>query len=166
GAGFFLSFVLGLVALVLGRQFNSLAIGIGAVFVTGSILLRRRMTASSVGALFGRQIALVTCFTGQMLFVGGIGDTFDSLTIASFAVLVLSAVLIATFPDRVMRFCAVGATIGALMTILFEVKLPHGLAALTLGLMVAPLVLWRGTPRAWSMEHAEIVEPAVYALVF
>ena len=165
GAGFFLSFVLGLMALVLGKQFNTLAVGLGVLFIAGSIPLRRRMTASTVGALFGRQLALVTSFTGQMLFVGGLGDLFDSVTLASAAVLAVSALLIATFPDRVQRFCSVAAAVGALLTICFEMRLPHGVDAIALGLIAGPLVLWRALPRAWATDMAEIVEPAVYALM-
>ena len=82
--------------------------------MAGAVMLRRGVTGAGVGAQFLRQLALVACFAGQMLFIGGVGATTNSTEAAAVAALIASAVLIAVYPDRVQRFCSAVIAAGAL----------------------------------------------------
>jgi hypothetical protein len=157
GSLFLLSFLVGSALFALGKESAPV---FGGVLLVAAILLRR----SATGQLT-RQIALVVSFTGQALLIGGIGDMTDSVVTACAAALIVSALLIALFPDRVQRFVSTLTIAGALEMIVFEWKVPHGMDALTLALLVAVLLLWRVAPRAATEEAADIVEPVVFGLV-
>jgi hypothetical protein len=157
GSLFLLSFIVGSALFALGKE---LAPVFGGVLLVAAILLRR----SSTGQLT-RQIALVVGFTGQALLIGGVGDLAHSLVAASVAALIVSAVVIATFPDRVQRFASTLVIVGALVSLVHEWKVPHGMDALALGLLLSALMLWRVAPRAAMENAADIVEPVVFGLV-
>lgn len=160
GAGFLLSFVLGMIAMALGGQSAGVAVVLGALTIGAAILLRHKVTG-----LFGSQIALVCAFAGQLMLIYGVGDSLHSEVAASVAALVVSAVLIAAFPDRVQRFCSTIVAAGAvLFLVVIEGRVPYGTDAIALSLALLPLVLWRVAPRAAIEGASEIVEPVVYGL--
>lgn len=163
GGGFMLSFIIALVAAILGaNNFEGMAIILGVMIMAGAVMLRRGVTGTSVGAQFLRQLALVTCFCGQMLFIGGTGGTTESTEAAAVAALIASAILIAVYPDRVQRFCSTVIAAGSLLTLIRE--MPYCADVMALSMMGAVLYLGRVALREGSDERAEIVEPMMYGL--
>ena len=61
------------------NNFEGIAIILGLIVMAGAVMLRRGVTGAGVGAQFLRQLALVACFCGQMLFIGGAGATTESI---------------------------------------------------------------------------------------
>jgi uncharacterized membrane protein len=162
GGAFLLSFILGIFAAILGaNNFEGLAIVLGVIVMAGAVMLRRGVTGASVGSQFLRQLAQVACFAGQMLFIGGVGSTSDS-EVAAFAAVIVSAVLIAIYPDRVQRFCSAVIAAGALWFLVKDV--PYSADGMALLLVGAVLYLGRGLSRAVTEEQGEIVEPVMYGL--
>ena len=107
GGGFMLSFITGIIAAILGaNNFEGLAIILGLIVMAAAVMLRRGVTGDGVGPQFLRQLALVACFCGQMLFIGGVGSTTKSTEAAAVAALIASIILIAVYPDRIQRFCS------------------------------------------------------------
>jgi hypothetical protein len=163
GGGFLLSFTMALFAAVLGvNSFEGFAIVLGLAIMAGATMLRRGVDGVSVGAQFMRQLALVACFCGVMLFIGGIGSTTKSTEIAAAATLIVSAVLIAVYPDRVLRFCAAAIAAGSLLALIREIPYCADLMALLLA--AAVLYLGRIASREGTDDRAEIVEPVMYGL--
>jgi hypothetical protein len=163
GGTFLLSFVLGIFAAILGgNNFEGVAIVLGVIVMAGSVVLRRGVTGASVGAQFLRQLAQVACFCGQMLFIGGAGSTASSVEAGAAAALIVSAVLIAIYPDRVQRFCSALIAAGALGFLVRD--LPYSADVLALGLVAASLFLGRGRSRAMMDDEVEVVEPVMYGL--
>jgi hypothetical protein len=165
GGGFMLSFILGIIAAILGvNNFKGIAIILGLIVMAGAVMLRRGVTGAGVGAQFLRQLALVACFCGQMLFIGGVGSTTLSTQAPAAAALIASAVLIAVFPDRVQRFCSTLIAAGALWLLADEV--PYSSDVMALLLAAAVLYLGRGGPRSVRDDdaEAEIAEPVMYGL--
>jgi uncharacterized membrane protein len=160
GASFLLSAILSLILMAAGEQMNSLAIIIGVVFIAGSIPMRRRVGTSP----FLTQLALVISSTGQILIIGGIGAETHEVMAASGAAIFTSLVLIGWFPDRVQRFSATLVVFGAMLTIVIEHRIPHGMDPLAVLAVILMLVLCRFAPRALMVAHAELVEPVVYGL--
>jgi hypothetical protein len=163
GGGFLLSFITGIVAAALGfNDFEGIAIALGVIAMAGAIVLRRGVTGASVGAQFFRQLALVACFAGKLLFIGGVGATTKSTEAAGVAALIVSVVLIAVYPDRVQRFSSALIAAGALWVVGREI--PYCADALALLLVAAVLYLGRGASREVMDGGAEIVEPVMYGL--
>ena len=163
GGGFMLSFIMAMVAAILGADnFEGLAIILGIGLMAAAVMLRRGANGTSVGAQFLRQLALVACFSGQMMFIGGVGSTTKSTEAASVATLIASAILIAVYPDRVVRFCS---TIMAASSLLWLMRdIPYCADVMALGLTGAVLFLGRGMSREAQDEQAEIIEPVIYGL--
>jgi hypothetical protein len=165
GGGFMLSFIMAIVAAILGvNNFEGIAIVLGLIVLAGAVMLRRGVTGSGVGVQFLRQLALVACFCGQMLFIGGVGATatVNSEEAAAVAALIASAILIAVYPDRVQRFCSTMIAAGSLLILIREI--PYCADVMALLLAGGVLYLGRVASREGSDERAEIVEPAMYGL--
>lgn len=163
GGGFMLSFIMAIVAAILGvNTFEGMAIVLGLGIMAGAVMLRRGVTGAGVGAQFFRQVALVACFCGQMLFIGGAGASTKSTEAAAIAALIASAILIAVYPDRVQRFCSTVIAAGSLLTLIRE--MPYCADVMALGLAGGVLYLGRVASREGSDERAEIVEPVMYGL--
>ena len=166
GGGFLLSFTTGMIAAILGvNNFEGIAIILGLIVLAGAVILRRNVSGTGVGAQFMRQLALVACFCGQMLFIGGVGSTTKSTDAASVAALVASAALIALYPDRIQRFCSTLIAAVALLGLIQDMPSCADLMALLLVGMV--LVLGRVMSRGVTNDHddagwAEIEEPVMY----
>ena len=166
GGGFLLSFTTGIIAAILGaNRFEGIAIGLGLIVMAAAVMLRRGVTGTSVGAQFMRQLALVTCFCGQMLFIGGVGSTTHATEPPAIAALIASAALIALYPDRVQRFCSTLIAAGALLTLLRE--MPYCADVMALLLVGAVLLLGRVMSRGVTDDRddagwAEIEEPVMY----
>jgi hypothetical protein len=139
---------------------NSVAFVIGSLFMIASILLRRR-----VNTTFLTQLALVISSAGQILVIGAVGSAAHSVIAGSMAAIVSSIVLIVWYPDRVQRFSATLVVFGALLVVIVDHPIPHGMDALALVLLALTLGLWRFTPREWIEERADLVEPVIYGLV-
>lgn len=163
GGGFMLSFITGIVAAILGtNNFEGMAIILGAMIMTGAVMLRRGVTGDGVGPQFFRQLALVACFCGQMLFIGGTGATTESTEAAAVAALIASAILIALYPDRVQRFCSTVIAAGSLFVLIR--KMPYCADVMALAMVGAVLYLGRVASREGTDDRAEIVEPVMYGL--
>jgi hypothetical protein len=128
----------------------------------GAVMLRRGVTATSVSAQFLRQLALVGCFCGQMLFIGGVGSTTKSTEAAAAAALIVSAALIALYPDRVQRFCSTVIAAGSLLALIRE--MPYCADVMALLMVGAVLYLGRIASREGTDDRAEVVEPVMYGL--
>ncbi len=116
-----------------------MAIILGLGVMAGAVMLRRGVTGNGVGAQFLRQLALVGCFCGQMLFIGGTGATTESTEAAAIAALIASAILIAVYPDRVQRFCSTVIAAGALLALIREMPYCADVMAL---LMAGSALAW------------------------
>jgi hypothetical protein len=163
GGGFMLSFTLGMMAAILGvNNFEGIAIIIGVIVMAAAMMLRRNVTGDGVGPQFLRQLALVACFTGQMLFIGGVGSVTKSVEAPAIAALIAAAVLIAVYPDRVVRFSSAALAAGALLTLLREI--PYCADVMALLLVGAVMYLGRIASREGTDDRAEIVEPVMYGL--
>jgi uncharacterized membrane protein len=166
GGGFLLSFTTGMIAAILGvNNFEGIAIILGLIVLAGAVILRRNVSGTGVGAQFMRQLALVACFCGQMLFIGGAGATTESTEAAAVAALMASAVLIGLYPDRVQRFCSTVIAVGAVGTLLAVIKeMPYCADVMALLMVGGVLFLGRIASREGSDERAEIIEPVMYGL--
>lgn len=164
GGGFLLSFTTGIIAAILGvNNFEGIAIVLGLIILAGAVMLRRSVSGDAVGAQFMRQLALVACFSGQMLFIGGVGSTTKSSEAAAVAALMASGILIAVYPDRIVRFCSAAIAAGALLMLIRE--LPYCADVIALLLVTAVLYLGRIASRGdGAHDRAEIVEPVMYGL--
>jgi hypothetical protein len=161
GGGFLLSFITGIIAAILGaNNFQGIAIILGSIVMAGAVMLRRNVTGATVGAQFLRQLALVACFAGQMLFIGGVGSTTKSTEAAAVAALIVSAALIAIYPDRIQRFCSTLIAAGSLWVLADDV--PYSADAIGLLLVGATLYLGYVVSRTATDEGLEIVEPVMY----
>jgi hypothetical protein len=160
GASFLLSAVTGLVLVGSGDVKNVVAILLGIIFIVVSTVFRRRTAGT-----FATQLALVVSSTGQLLVIGGVGAETSSVVAGCFAAVLSSIPLIVWFPDRVQRFSATLVVCGALVAVVVDSKMPHGLEAIALATVALTLWLCRLAPRATIEAHAEIVEPIVYGLV-
>jgi hypothetical protein len=163
GGGFLLSFITGIVAAALGvDDFEGIAIVLGLIAMAGAIALRRGVTGADVRAQFFRQLALVACFAGQMLFIGGAGASSNSTEVAAVAALIVSIALITLYPDRVQRFSSTLIAVGSLWFLSRDV--PYCSDATALLLVAGLLYLGRGASREVTDDRAEIVEPVMYGL--
>lgn len=163
GGGFMLSFITGIIAAILGaNSFEGIAIILGLIIMAAAVALRRGVTGTTVGAQFLRQLALVACFCGQMLFIGGTGATTESVEAAAVAALIASVLLIAVYPDRVQRFCSTFIAAGSLITLIRQ--MPYCADVMALSMVGAVLYLGRVALRDGTDERAEIVEPVMYGL--
>jgi Domain of unknown function (DUF4401) len=162
GGGFLLSFTTSIFAAMLGaNNFEGIAIILGLIVMAAAVLLRRGVTAGNgVGPQFFRQLALVGCFSGQMLFIGGVGSTTSSTEAASAAAVIVSAILIAIYPDRIQRFCSTVSAAGSLWHLGNDI--PYASDAIALVLAGATIYLGRIVSRRVSDEGLEIVEPMMY----
>jgi hypothetical protein len=160
GASFLLSAILSLILMASGEQMNSMAIIIGVMFIAGSIPMRRRVNSSP----FLTQLSLVISSTGQILIIGGVGAESHSVFAACVVAIATSLVLIAFFPDRVQRFSSTLVIFGAMLTIVVDQHMVHGMDPLAVLTVILLLVLCRFLPRAVVMAQAELVEPVVYGL--
>jgi hypothetical protein len=161
GGGFMLSFITSILAAMLGaNNFEGIAIILGLIVMGAAVTLRRGVTGDGVGPQFFRQLALVACFAGQMLFIGGVGSTTKSTEAAAVAALIVSIALIAIYPDRIQRFCSTLIAAGSLWFLADDV--PYSADVIALLLMGATLYLGRGASRAVMDDWAEIVEPVMY----
>lgn len=163
GGSFMLSFVLAMVAAILGvDNFEGGAIVLGLAVLAPAVMLRRNITGNNVGAQFLRQLALVGCFCGQMLFIGGVGSTTRSTEAAAVAAMMVSAALIALYPDRVQRFCSTVIALGGLFALIWQI--PYAADVMALLMVGAMLVLGRMASREGADERAEIIEPMLYGV--
>jgi len=162
GGGFMLSFIMAIVAAILGGKVEGVAIILGLGVMAGAVMLRRGVTGNGVGAQFLRQLALVACFCGQMLFIGGVGATTESTDAAAVAALIASAILIALYPDRVQRFCSTVIAVGSLLALIRE--MPYCADVMALLMVGGVLFLGRIASREGTDDQAEIVEPVMYGL--
>jgi hypothetical protein len=168
GGGFLLSFTTGIIAAILGvNRFEGVAIGLGLIVMAGAVALRRGVTGTGVGAQFMRQLALVTSFCGQMLFIGGVGSTTHSTEPPAVAALIASALLIALYPDRVQRFCSTLIAAGAIWVLIDKLPVPYRSDIFSLLFMGATLYLGRVMSRGVTDDSddagwAEIEEPVMY----
>jgi hypothetical protein len=169
GGGFLLSFTTTIFASILGLDdFDGIAIILGVIVMAVAVLLRRSVTDwEGVGGQFLRQLALVGCFCGQMLFIGGVGSTTKSTETAAVAALIASAILIALYPDRVLRFCSTLIAAGALWHLIDQLPVRYGSDAFALLMTGVTLYLGRIRSRAVTdarddAARAEIEEPMMY----
>jgi uncharacterized membrane protein len=154
GTSFLLSFVVGLFALILDGEIEGAMLLFGLVLMGGAVALRRQVEND-----FLHQLALVVSFTGQGMFIGGVGATTEAIEPAALAGLVVCGVLIAVFPDRVHRFLSTCLAVVGLTTLMATAKIAGGSQVVAMGLMALTVGLWRAAPLEWRTEHHELVAP-------
>ena len=152
GTSFLLSFVVGLFALILDGEIEGAMLLFGLVLMGGAVALRRQVEND-----FLHQLALVVSFTGQGMFIGGVGATTEAIEPAALAGLMVSGVLIAVFPDRVHRFLSTGLAVAGLTTLMVTAKIAGGSQVVAIGLMA---LRWgcgaapsSGAPRTTNWLH-------------
>jgi hypothetical protein len=125
----------------------------------GATALRR----SAQGA-FPEQLALALCLAGSSMASLGFGAALDSEHVPAIVQLVLGAVLLAVFPDAILRFLATLSMAASALFLLWE-----GLGALgtDLGMLAATGLLhflFLQQARLRTRRWGELVGPAAFAL--
>lgn len=129
----------------------------GVILTVGAVFLRR-----TVDKDFTNQVALVSSIVGQGLLLSGVVEKFDSVTATMSLLCVMSAVLIAVFPDVVHRFLStvtffVAATVG-----LYDGFEAHAVELMALSAASATSVLWLGMDRFPPLRGRRWVVPAAF----
>ncbi|WP_164010150.1 DUF4401 domain-containing protein [Pyxidicoccus trucidator] len=154
-AGFLLSFF-GCVGIL---DEEAVVAVLGLVICGGATALRRHGHG-----VFLEQLALALCLAGAAMVVVGVGSALDSEIAPAVAMLVIGAVLLAFFPDAILRFlmtvCMAGATVFLLWKALGELGIELGL----LGFTVAVHLLFLEQVRLRLGRWGELVGPVAYAL--
>lgn len=158
GTWFLLAFLFALLGIAFGGDIALPAIAVGGPLVALAVALQRMRSGD-----FIRQLALVVSLTGQGLFISGLASAAHSDELAAVAALVISAVLLAIYPERVHRFFSTLIAIGALATLIHDARaaFPYGLEVLALALVAIAVLLWRALPTDYRAQHADFVDPAV-----
>ena len=156
GAWFLLGTMLGIVGLAVGQRIDAVAVVLGLILMPAGVVLRH----TARGEL-QRQSALVSVLTGQLLLVGGLGAISESLTLASAATIVSSAILIGVFDDGVYRFGATLAIVTALLIVAFDRRLPYAMGVVTATLACMPVLIWRTAPELQALHRQ--LDPVAWA---
>jgi hypothetical protein len=160
GSWFLLAFAFGFLALILSGAVEQAAVVMGAALVMAGVGLRRAGSGELV-----RQLSLVGSFTGQMMVIGGVGATSESVPASALTALVLCAILVVVFHDKVHRFASTVIATVALALLFWEVRLPFRSDILAIVLAAVPLVIWRFADPAWRQELAEMLDPIAYGAI-
>lgn len=156
GACFFLSTLLGILAIALNEHLDVAAVVLGVGSAIGGVLLGRQARSE-----FRRQAALVGVVAGQMLMLGGLADIVRTAPLMALATIVTSLGLMAVFADQAYRFLATLAVIGAALVVMLNRRLPFTLDVAAALVTLLPLLTWRGGAKA--NRHAEALEPVAWA---
>jgi hypothetical protein len=154
-AGFLLSF-LGCVGLL---NEEAVMLIVGLALCGGSTALRRRVQGA-----FPEQLALALCLAGAGMTTFGFGKATESATGAAAVLLVLSAALLAVFPDAILRFLATLGMASAAVFLLGDGLGPLGIDLGMLALTALLHFLFLRLARLRAGRWAEQVGPAAFAL--
>ncbi len=135
------------------------AIIAGCLLIITAIVLRRHLDTE-----FFRQIALALSFTGQTLFVFGWGGEFG-VTSASSTAIVLEALLVLVFPDSLHRFISVLLAALAAVVLMYDVRIPDAIHALTAVLTIAVVRGWWRAHICLTSKAANFCQPINYGMV-
>jgi MFS family permease len=160
GSWFLLAFAFMFLALILEGEVDRAAIAMGVCLVGFGVWLRHVASGELL-----RQLSLVASFTGQMLVVGGVGASSESLSAAATTALVLSILLLVAFPERVHRFVSTIVATVALDVLLWEGRVPYANDLLTIALAAVPLVAWRLADAETRERFGEALDPIAYGAV-
>ncbi len=130
------------------------------VFMCGGATLLRRHTQG----VFLEQLALALCLAGTGMILVGVGSELDSEIAPAIAQLVVGAVLLALFPDAILRFLMTVAMAGAAVFLLWRVLGEPGIELGLLGFTVAVHGLFLEQARLRQGRWGELVGPVAYAL--
>ena len=157
GALFFLIFLL---AELLDGDTGAIITGL--MFCGAAIVLRWQASTS----VFLGQLALVISLAGQGVFMLGVGNLTDSIVAIALATIVLELLLIGFYRDILHRFLSTLVIIGALLALLWEVKLLEGVHGLMTLLAVGSLWLWMS--EAWWITNKldQFSRPIAFGFVF
>jgi len=127
----------------------------GFLLIAGAVLLRRVSSQD-----FMVQAALAASLAGQALFTLGVSDNRFETGLVT--LIVIQAVLIVVFPDRVHRFLSVIFGVAAAVVLLFHWKMQMKLHVLVLGLTVIFLWLEANEERFIERGRTEFTQPLAY----
>ncbi|MBZ4419567.1 DUF4401 domain-containing protein [Myxococcus sp. RHSTA-1-4] len=154
-AAFFLSFLA-----CVGLWKEEAVVGVlGLVLCGGTTLLRR--TAQGI---FLEQLTLALCLAGSAMVSAGFGVALDSELAPAFLQLVLGAVLLALFPDAILRFLMAASMAAAAVFLMWRVM---GELGLQLGLLACAVLvhgLFLEGARLRRGRWGDVVGPSAYAL--
>jgi len=132
---------------------------LGLIICGGATLLRRQ----GQGA-FLEQLALALCLAGAAMVVVGIGAELESAVAPAVVQLVVGAVLLAFFPDAILRFLMTVAMTGAAVFLLWKALGEPGIQLGLLGSTVGVHLLFLEQARLRRGRWGELVGPVAYAL--
>lgn len=150
----------GLIGALVGLDDAMTRLVLGLLLVSGAVVLRRGSHAE-----FLRQASVAAALAGHGLVLTGVGDLVDSAEFTGIAGVVLSALLIWLFPDRIYRFLSAMAGAVCWLVFAYAMELPYGFEIATLGLVALTAYVWRGKLRDLDPMTEEMLEPVKYALV-
>ncbi|MFP2907609.1 DUF4401 domain-containing protein [Pyxidicoccus sp. 3LFB2] len=138
---------------------EAVVIILGLVICGGATGLRR-----AGQGVFLEQLALALCLAGTAMVVVGVGTAMNSEVAPAVALLVVGAVLLALFPDAIVRFLLTVAMAGAVLFLLWKALGMTGVELGLLGFAVAVHLLFLEQARLRQGRWGELVGPVAYAL--
>lgn len=115
---------------------------VGFLLIVGTVLLHR----FNRNGLFFEQLLLALNFTGQVMFIVGIGLDKDVIT-AALAAWFLEIVLISVYRDNILRFIAVLIATLAAFVLLYQFDIPEGIHLLIVLLAMGAAWYWMAESR-------------------
>ncbi|MCP3144113.1 DUF4401 domain-containing protein [Pyxidicoccus xibeiensis] len=154
-AGFLISFFA-----CVGLWDNEVAVIILGVIFAGVATGMRRSTRG----VFLEQLALALCLAGATMVTAGIGEATNSEVAAAVVQLLVGAVLVAVFPDAILRFLMALGMAAAAVFLLWKGLGELGMQLGLVGFAVLVHVLFLDGARWRRGRWGDVVGPAAYAL--
>ncbi|AKQ64326.1 putative membrane protein [Myxococcus hansupus] len=141
---------------------NKAVMGVLGLFLCGGATFLRR----EVHGVFVEQLALALCLAGAWMMVASIGIDAESEVTTAFAGLTISAVLLAIYPDAVLRFLSTGGIIASASVLAYKAAGGYGVDLLLLGSAVLMHVLIVEQVRLRQLSRGDWVGPVAFSLAF
>ena len=133
----------------------------GLLLCAAGVILRWRISHST----FFSQLAFVISLAGQFLFVMGVGNLVNDLTMIILAMIALELLLIVFYRDSVHRFLSTLFIIAGLMLLLVDFERLEGIHGLITLLAAGMLGLWMNETR-WIVRGIDhLTRPISFAFV-
>jgi hypothetical protein len=132
----------------------------GLLLLAGAVWLRRAALGD-----FARQLALAASLAAQALVIGAFGGYGHSMAVAAAAAIVLQALLIQLYPDKLHRLLSVLIAVGGARVLLVEWQVPGAVHGLTAALSTGIVAWWWSEAHLTAGRMADAFRPLGFGLV-
>lgn len=138
-----------------------------AYSITGLIFMAAAVGVKQVfrRSIFASQLTLAISLAGQGLFVAGIYQGSDSLTVTCLITILMEAALIFLYPGRLHRFISALVILGAILTLLYaEWEMYEATHVVVILLLSLAILIWYGDTFFVTRGLHSLSRPLGYAV--